>query len=123
MKTITELKTETFDSTLAKATTPVVADFYAPWCGPCKMLAPMLETLAGQFAGRAEFYKINVDEAPDLAVRYQITGVPTLLIFDQGQVRDTIVGLPSPRALAARLETLAKESPAQPEKEQCACCR
>jgi thioredoxin 1 len=122
MKTIAELNAETFDATLAKAATPVVVDFYAPWCGPCKMLAPMLETLAGQFDGRAEFFKVNVDDAPELAVRYQITGVPTLMIFDRGQMCDTIVGLPSPRALVSKLEDLAKAAESNPEKGKCACC-
>jgi thioredoxin 1 len=107
MKTIAELNEANFDQTLTRGSPPAVVDFYAPWCGPCKMLAPLLEHLAGQFADRIRFFKVNVDEAPELAARFAITGVPTLLFFNHGEVRDAVVGLVPPRALAAKLEALA----------------
>ena len=71
------------------------------------MLAPLLEQLAGHFAGRIRFFKVNVDEAPGLAARFEITGVPTLLLFSNGEVRDAIVGLAPPRTLLTKLEALA----------------
>lgn len=107
MKTITELNDENFDRTIAAANLPVVVDVYAPWCGPCKMIAPLLDKLAEHYAGRLHFFKVNVDEAQEIAARYQITGVPTLLLIHQAQVRDVIVGFPGPQELLAKLEALA----------------
>ena len=107
MSKIAELNEENVDQVIAAATTPVVVDVYAPWCGPCKMLAPLMEQLADHFAGRIQFFKVNVDEAPEIAGRFEITGVPTLLLFCDGKLRDTIVGLASPRALLTKLEALA----------------
>ncbi len=111
MKNILELTETSFEPEVLQASGPVVVDFYAPWCGPCKMLAPLLDELAAEFAGRIKFAKLNVDEALDLASRYGITGVPTLMIFRDGQVRDTVVGLASPRSLKQRLEKVASPAP------------
>ncbi len=107
MNTIAELNEENFDQAIAEAGTPLVVDVYAPWCGPCKMLAPLLERLAGDLAGRIQFFKINVDEAPGVAGRFEIAGVPTLLFFNQGELCDTIVGLAPPQTLVRKLEALA----------------
>jgi thioredoxin 1 len=104
MSQIAEIKTETFDAEVLKAGTPVLVDFYAPWCGPCKMLSPILDSLAGEFAGRVKFVKVNVDDAQDLAARYQITGVPTLIAFRDGRAVETVVGMASARALRKVLE-------------------
>lgn len=110
MNTILQLNEESFDATLAAADTPAVVDFYAPWCGPCKMIAPLLDKLAEHFTGRIQFFKVNVDESPELAARFEITGVPTLLMFGPGELRDRLVGFPSPRALVEKLEALAAPS-------------
>jgi thioredoxin 1 len=107
MKNIIELNERNFEQEVLKSNGTVVVDFYAPWCGPCKMLAPLLDKLAGECAGRARFVKLNVDEAPHLAMRYEITGVPTVMLFRGGLILDTFVGLPNPRALKARLDELA----------------
>lgn len=107
-----ELNEDTFDREVLKSETPVLVDFYAPWCGPCKMLAPVLDALGRQFAGRIKITKVNVDEAPALAYRYSITGVPTMLFIRGGEVVDEVVGLVSPRALIDRLEALAAQAPA-----------
>jgi thioredoxin 1 len=107
MNDIIELEDQTFDREVTQADVPVLVDFYAPWCGPCRMLAPVLDALAPRFAGRVKFAKVNVDRAPGLAMRYRVTGVPTLIIFKRGLVLDTIVGVPSPGALKARLEEVA----------------
>jgi thioredoxin 1 len=86
MKNIIELTEANFEQEVLKAEGPVVVDFYAPWCGPCKMLAPLLEQLAGELAGKLKFVKLNVDEAPVLAGRYDITGVPARMLFRGGNV-------------------------------------
>lgn len=104
MKNIVELTESSFESEILQAQGPVLVDFYAPWCGPCKMLAPLLEQLAGEFAGKIKFAKLNVDDAPVLAARFQIAGVPTLMLFRGGQAVDQIVGLASPRSLKTWLE-------------------
>lgn len=104
MKNITELNAANFEPEILQAAGPVLVDFYAPWCGPCKMLVPLLEQLAGEFAGRVRFAKLNVDDAPELAGRFGITGVPTLMLFRNGRMVEQMVGLPSPRHLKALLD-------------------
>ena len=119
MKNIVELTAESFKTEVLEASGPVVVDFYAPWCGPCKMLAPLLEQLAGEFAGRVKFTKLNVDDAPEQTGKYQITGVPTLGLFRAGHLADTLVGLVSPRALKAWLEAATvgmEQAPAAPRR-------
>lgn len=107
MKNIIELTEANFEQEVLKAEGPVLVDFYAPWCGPCKMLAPLLEQLAGELAGKLKFAKLNVDDAPELAADHEITGVPTLMLFRGGNVVDRIAGFPGPRALKAWLDKAA----------------
>ncbi|HNQ89648.1 MAG TPA: thioredoxin [Verrucomicrobiota bacterium] len=101
-----EIKAEQFESVVLKSPVPVLVDFYAPWCGPCKVIAPVLEKLAPGFAGRVEVVKINVDDAAELVARYKIMSVPTLMVFKGGEVIENVVG-PAPRALQALLESAA----------------
>ncbi len=107
MSTITELNDVNFDRTIAATHLPVVVDVYAPWCGPCKMVAPLLDKLAEHHAGRLQFFKVNIDDAQEIAARFEITGVPTLLLMYQGEVRDVMVGFPGPQEILAKLEALA----------------
>jgi thioredoxin len=109
MKRIVELNETNFEGEALKAAEPVLVDFHAPWCGPCKVLGPWLEHLAAQLGGRVKFARVNVDDVPELAARYQITGVPTLILFRGGQAVDQVVGLLAPRALSAWLERAVRE--------------
>ncbi|HEX5045436.1 MAG TPA: thioredoxin [Candidatus Polarisedimenticolaceae bacterium] len=89
---ILTLTDDNFDDQIKKVSGPVLVDFWAAWCGPCKMIAPSLEQLAGEMAGRATVAKVNVDENGDVANRFGIRSIPTLMIFKEGRVVDQIVG-------------------------------
>jgi thioredoxin len=94
-------------SEIVAATPLLLVDFWAPWCGPCRAVAPVLEELARAEAGRVVVAKVNVDEEPALAQRYGVQAIPTLLFFKDGQVVDTLVGAPPKAELARRLAALA----------------
>jgi len=108
---IIELTEATFDREVLKATGPVVVDFYAPWCGPCKMIAPLLEQFAGEFSGSLKFAKLDVDDAPELAGRYGVRGVPTLMLFGAGQVIDQAVGVNALKTLQTWIERAMAATP------------
>ena len=92
---ITELDSNTFESAVNNSPVPVVVDFWAPWCGPCKAIAPILEELAEELGDRAKICKVNVDNNSDIAGKYEIRAIPTILVFKSGELADTIVGLTS----------------------------
>ena len=82
-----------FDTDVLQATTPVLVDFWAEWCGPCRALGPTIDALAGDYAGRVSVGKLNVDENPGITVKYMVRGIPTVMLFKGGQVVEQIVGL------------------------------
>ncbi len=96
-----------FDAEVVNNTTPVLVDFWAEWCGPCKMIAPILEEIATEKAGSVKIAKVNVDENQGLSSKFGIRAIPTLLFFKNGSVREQIVGMTSKRDLIAKLEALA----------------
>ena len=99
-----------FAETVAASPLPVLLDLWAPWCGPCRMVAPILEQLAREWAGRIRIGKLNVDENPRTAARFGVQSIPTLLILRQGQEIERMVGALPKEAIAQRLDTLLRAS-------------
>jgi thioredoxin 1 len=102
MAKITEVGDNNFDTEVIQSNIPVLVDFWAPWCGPCKSIAPIVEELASQYEGRLKVAKLNVDDHPDTASRYGIRGIPNLIILKGGTVKEQIVGaVPKARLVSA----------------------
>lgn len=95
-----------FEKAVINSPVPVVVDFWAAWCGPCKMIAPMLDEIAKESADRFRVTKVNIDDDPGLQERFNIRGVPALLFFSGGELRDQIVGVASKKAIVEKLEKL-----------------
>src|SRR6185369_3965507 len=101
MKPTIEINETNFEAEVLKSTQPVIVDFWAEWCGPCKMLGPVLDEIASEQAGRAKVVKVNIDENPELASRFNIRAVPTLLYFAGGTVRNQTVGVTSKKTIVS----------------------
>ena len=100
---IANLTTDTFKPTITSATTPVLVDFWAPWCGPCKAIAPILEELATELAGKLTIVKVNIDENEAVAVDYGVRAIPTMILFKGGQAAETLVGMMPKAAIKAKV--------------------
>ena len=106
MKPTIEINEQNFQSEVLQSNLPVLVDFWAEWCGPCKMLAPALDEIAQEQAGQVKIVKVNVDANPELAARFGIQSIPTLLYFAGGEVRDKTVGAVGKRVIVSKLEQL-----------------
>ena len=104
---LVEAGTEAFSSAVEQSPLPVLVDFWAPWCGPCRMVEPAVERLSRDLAGRLKVVKVNSDLAPELSQRFEVRGIPTLMIFDHGQLVDRLTGAPAPGVLQSWVERRA----------------
>ncbi len=89
---VTQVTTESFDNDVLQSDTPVLVDFWAEWCGPCRMVAPVLDEVAEEMNGQVRIAKVNVDENRELAFKYQVSSIPTLILFKDGEVADRVLG-------------------------------
>jgi thioredoxin 1 len=103
--TIKHVTDSSFEADVIKASAPVLVDFWAEWCGPCKMIAPMLNEIAGEYQGKVTVAKLNIDENPKTPLRYNVRGIPTLILFKNGQVEGQKVGALRKTDLAAFLDS------------------
>ncbi len=106
----TQVSDATFAAEVEGSPLPVVVDMWAPWCGPCRMITPIINELASQMAGRLRFAKLNVDENPATASRFRVDAVPTLLVLQRGRVVDRIVGVQPKPEIARRLERIVRSA-------------
>jgi thioredoxin len=104
---IVTLTRENFAQQVLQSPAPVLVDFWAEWCGPCKMIAPLLDEIADEYDGKIKIGKVNVDEQQSLAAEYGVRAIPTLLVFSKGQVAEQMIGAKSKRDLKASLDRVA----------------
>jgi len=109
-KNVVTLTPDNFEAEVGGSEIPVMVDFWAAWCGPCRMIAPAVEELAGEFQGRAKVAKLDVDAHPEMAGRFGVQGIPALLFFKNGEVVDQVVGAVPKSMLAAKLGAIVGEA-------------
>jgi thioredoxin len=105
---IRQLKEGDFEVDVLKSRTPTVVDFYADWCGPCRTVGPVIESLSREFAGRVSFAKVDTDGNPQLAARYEVMSIPTVMIFKDGSVVDRVVGVAQPEVYRGKIEAVLR---------------
>ncbi|MDP8269296.1 MAG: thioredoxin [Candidatus Tenebribacter davisii] len=101
-----EVTADTFEQEVLKSELPVVIDLWAPWCGPCKALTPTLESVAADYEGKIKVVKLNIDDSPSIAAKYQIMSIPTLLFFKDGEVKSQVIGLVGKDKIANKIEEM-----------------
>jgi len=108
---IKDVKSDEFETQVIEGskTQPVVVDFWAPWCGPCHMITPIIEELDSDYKGKIMFRKLNTDESPDIASRFNVMSIPTLILFKNGTVADTVIGVTSKAALKKKFDENLEE--------------
>jgi len=103
---VTDITDQNFEDEVLKSTLPVLIDIWAPWCGPCRMVSPVVEKLAEKYDQRFKFCRLNVDQNPQTATNYQIMSIPTLIFFKDGKIADMVVGAVPERVLEPKIEAL-----------------
>ncbi|HEX9896393.1 MAG TPA: thioredoxin [Dehalococcoidales bacterium] len=101
---VIDISDKDFEQKVIKSRVPVLLDFWAPWCVPCKVVAPIVEKLSHKYDGQLKFYKINIDENPRTPAKYQVMSIPSLMLFKNGKAMDTIVGAVPERSLVSRID-------------------
>lgn len=106
---VTKINENDFDVQVLKSSVPVMVDFYADWCGPCKMVEPTMEALSREYSGKVKFVKVNVDDNQSISIRYDIMSIPTAILFENGQIKDSLIGAFPAAAYRQRLDRALKE--------------
>ncbi len=103
---VTDVTDQDFEEAVIKSVLPVLVDLWAPWCGPCRMVAPVVDKLAERHQGKFKFYRLNVDENPQTASKYKVMSIPTLIFFKGGEAVDTVIGAVPERVLQPKIDEL-----------------
>ena len=103
---VTDVSDQSFENEVIKSSLPVLLDLWAPWCGPCRMVAPVIDGLAEKYNGKVKFCRLNVDENPQTAAKYRVMSIPTLMFFKNGEAVDTVIGAVPERTLQPKINAL-----------------